>query len=188
MRPSPPSSPEIDPPADGLLTATADGSRAAEPGPLCPVDRLPRRRRNQICIAIIVVGLVNFLAYTLFYAALGGDAHNGHRELVQGADGRHTAVYYVRGHFIHSLSGRERTVSGRAWIYSYLHSISVPLTSGALIISMLVLARPHIIATMRGGWISGPTFVTAFSTIIILITLGAAALFTWSFVEELSAG
>ena len=188
MHPSPPRSLDVDPPADDLLSATADGSRAVAAGRLCPVDRLPRRRRNQICIAIIALGLANFLVYTLFYAALGGDAHNGHRELVQGADGRQTAVFYVRGHFIHSLSGRERAVSGRAWIYSYLHSISVPLTSGALIISMLVLARPHIIATMRGGWISGPAFVTAFSTIIILITLGAAALFTWSFVGELSAG
>ena len=54
-----------------------------------------------------------------------------------------------------------------------------------MIISMLVLARPHILATMRGGWISGQTLVTAFGTIVLLITLGAAVLFTWSLVAEL---
>ena len=36
--------------------------------PFCPVDRLPRRRRNQICVGIIAVGLLNFLAYTVGYA------------------------------------------------------------------------------------------------------------------------
>lgn len=185
MRRSLPREPGRAAPRDDVLAAAWRAPRETGLGPLCPVDRLPRRRRNQICIGIITLGLVNFLTYTLTYAALGGDAQNGRHEVVQREDGERESVFYVRGHFIHSLSGAERIVTRGAWIYSYLHSISVPLTSGALIISMLVLARPHILATMRGGWISGQTLVTAFGTIVVLVSSGAALLFTWNFFAEL---
>jgi hypothetical protein len=172
-------------PDEALLTAP-EPARTAAAGPLCPVDRLSRRRRNQICIIVIVLGLLNYLAYTLTYAALGGDAQNGYRTLVVDASGARTWAYYVRGHFIHSLTGREREVSRGAWIYSYLHSISVPLTSGAMLISMLVLARPHILATMRGGWFSGQTFVVAFGTVVILASVAVAVMFLWNFVDALA--
>ncbi len=168
------------------LLAASEPARIAAAGPLCPVDRLSRRRRNQLCIAIIALGLLNYLAYTLSYAALGGDAQNGYRTLVEDGAGGRTWAYYVRGHFIHSLTGRERAVSRGAWIYSYLHSISVPLTSGAMIISMLVLARPHILATMRGGWFSGQTFVVAFGTVVILAAVAVMVMFAWSFVDALA--
>ncbi len=158
------------------------------PAPLCPVDRLPRRRRNKLCIAIMAVGALNFVVFTLMYAVLGGDAYNGHREIIEQPDGTRQAVYVVRGHFIRSLEGQEREVNRVLWIYSYVHSISMWITSGAMIVSMLVLARPHIIATMRDGWISGQTFVTVLGTIVVLITSSAAFLFTWDFVAELSAG
>lgn len=155
--------------------------------PPCPVDRLPRRRRNLVCIAIIAVGLLNFLAYTLSYAILGGDAHNGYRKLVTEPDGSTRAVYVVRGHHVRDVRGLESEVSRPAWIYSYVHSISVPLTSGAMIISMLMLARPHIIATMRDTWIGGETLVAAFGAIVLLISLGATILFIAHFVGQLSA-
>lgn len=158
------------------------------PAPPCPVDRLPRRRRNKLCIAIMAVGALNFVVYTLMYAVLGGDAYNGHREIVERPDGTRQAVYVVRGHFIRSLEGQEREVNRVLWIYSYVHSISMWITSGAMVVSMLVLARPHIIATMRDGWISGQTFVTVLGTVVVLITSCAAFMFTWDFVAELSAG
>lgn len=188
MRASRPTSPKDPPASDEALDVASRASQRTTSNWPCPVDRLPRRRRNQVCIVIIAAGLANYLVYTLSYSALGGDAHNGHREVVRAEDGSLRSVYYVRGHHVQSLSGRERAVSRGAWVYSYVHSISVPLTWGAVLISMLVLARPHIIATMRGGLISGPTFVSAFGTIVILISLGAAALFTWDFIAELSAG
>lgn len=153
-----------------------------------PGGKSPSRRRNQACIIIIALGLLNLVAYTFAYAVLGGDAHNGHREITRAADGSEVANYYLRGHFIHSLTGRERAVSRATWIYSYIHSITIPLTSGAMIISMLVLARPHIIATMRGGLISGRTFIVAFGTIVACITGGTTALFLWHFIDELSKG
>lgn len=151
----------------------------------CPVDRMPRKRRNQICIRIIGLGLLNFLAYTLAYAAIGGDAYNGYIARVADGEGGERIAYFVRGHFIRDLQGREGEVSRGLWLYSFLHSITVPITSAALIISMLVLARPHILATMRDGWIGGATFVAAFGTIVIVGTLFIVGLFIWEFVNEL---
>lgn len=184
----PPNEDEVGLPTEDVLLPATEPARIAAAGPLCPVDRLSRRRRNQICIAVIGLGLVNYLAYTLSYAALGGDAQNGYRARVENEEGGRAWAYYVRGHFIHSLSGREREVTRGAWIYSYIHSISVPLTCGAMIISMLVLARPHILATMRGGWVSGQTLVVAFGTVVIVIALAVTALFTWTFIEAFAGG
>lgn len=169
-------------PTPPVLSEVDEAERVA----LRPSGRLSTRRRNQICIAVIAIGLVNFVVYTLSYAVLGGDAHNGYRAVVTRADGTRTVEHYVRGHFIHDLEGRERQVSATVWIYSYLHSILVPLTSGAMIISMLVLARPHIIATMRDSWISGQTFVGTFGIVVIVVTLAVVALFTADFVAQLS--
>ncbi len=50
------------------------------------------------------------------------------------------------------------------------------------------LAVPHILATMRGGLISGRTFVTVFGCVVILITSATALFFTWHFVVELRQG
>lgn len=159
---------------------------AAIGGPPCPVDRLPTIRRNRLCMRIIYVGLLNFILYTIVYAALGGDAHNGERRKIATPDGGSRYAYFVRGHFIRDIEGQEREVNAALWIYSYLHSISVFVTSAAMIISMLVLARPHIIATMRDGWISGRTFLVIFGTVVVLVTATAVFLFSWDFVEQLS--
>jgi hypothetical protein len=153
----------------------------------CPVDRLPTIRRNRICLRIIIIGLLNFLLYTICYAALGGDAHNGGIHPVVGHDGVERDAYFVRGHFIRDPAGKEREVHGWLWIYSYLHSISVFATSGAMLISMLVLARPHIIATMRGGWISGQVFIVSFGTIVVLVSSAAMFIFAWDFVAQLNS-
>ncbi len=157
------------------------------PAPLVPGDRPPpwRRRRNKFCIAVMALGLLNFLVYTITYAGLGGDARNGSRRIERDEDGRFRSVYYLRGHHLRNISGQESEVSRGVWIYSYLHSISLPITASAMIISMLVLARPHIIATMRNGFVSGEMFVTAFATVVVVITLIAVTLFAWDFVQHL---
>lgn len=178
----------VDPSTDRALDFESSPARSDVLSSLCPVDRMPRRRRNQICIGIIAVGGLNFLVYTVVYAVLGGDAHNGEARLIERGDGPAQVVYCVRGHFIHTLDGQEAQVSRRAWVYSYLHSMSVFVTSAAMIISMLVLARPHILATMRDGWIGGRTFVLAFGTIVILVTSAAIFVFAWDFVRQLRIG
>jgi hypothetical protein len=163
-------------------------ANAQLPAPVCPVDRMPRRRRNKICIAIMALGALNFLIYTIIYAGLGGDARNGSRRLAPGPGGEMRSVYYLRGHHLRNIAGQESEVSRGVWIYSYLHSISLPITASAMIISMLVLARPHIIATMRNGLVSGELFVSAFATVVVVITLIAVTLFAWDFVQHLRDG
>lgn len=159
---------------------------AEAPLPICPVDRIPRRRRNKICIAIILLGGLNFAAYTAAYAILGGDAHNGYRKLVSQPDGTTVSEYFVGGHYIRNLQGIERPVSKGLWIYSYLHSISVLVTSAAMIISMLVLARPDILATMRDGWIKGQTLLVVVGGTVLVVAAYFVVQFTWEFVSELS--
>jgi hypothetical protein len=175
----------VDPSTDRALEFDGPVAKGDVLSALCPVDRIPRRRRNKICIGIIAIGALNFLVYTVVYAALGGDAHNGEARLVEQADGTAQVVYCVRGHFIRTLAGQEAEVARHVWVYSYLHSMSVFVTSAAMIISMLILARPHILATMRDGWVSGQAFVTAFATIVVVITSAAIFVFAWDFVRQL---
>jgi len=138
---------------------------------------MTHRTRNLICIWIIAVGLCNFVAYTIAYSFIGGDAVNG-----QITD----EGYYVRGHFIHGPEGQVARVSRRVWIYSYLHSISIWPTIAAVLLSMLVLARPHIIATMKEGLVSGQTLITIFSTVLVLVVGAMTAWFVMDFIRSLS--
>jgi len=137
---------------------------------------MDRRTRNRVCIWVITLGVANFVAYTVSYWYVGGDAHNG--EIRDG-------VYYVRGHFLHGAAGAEQPVSRGLWIYSYIHSISIWPSIALVLISNMILARPHIIATMKDGMISGPTFVTVVITLLTFLTLVATLVFTLQFINEL---
>lgn len=128
---------------------------------------MDRRRRNRLCIWIATLGLANLAVYTVVYGAIGGDAVNGEIR---------DDVCYVRGHFLRVSGGMETPVSRGLWIYSYVHSISLWPTHAAVLLSMLVLARPHIIATMKDGLITGPTFVTMVATLVIA---GASVTTLW---------
>ncbi len=185
MRPSVPPDNTTSASAEELLTAALGPERVPAIDSPCPVDRLPKRRRNQICIAIITIGLANYAIYTVVYALIGGDARNGHHLVVTQPDGATTHTYHLRGGFIRDLSGQAREVSRGVWLYSHIHSITIPVTWGAVLLSMLVLARPHILATMRGGWLPGRAFVAVSATVIALIGACATALFTWQFIVEL---
>ncbi len=141
-----------------------------------------RRTRNIICLWIIFLGLTNFVGYTVVYGYIGGDAKNG--EIIDGK-------YYVRGHFIHiykSPTGQHTEVSRRVWIYSYLHSISILPTMAAIILCTLILARPHIIATMKEGFVGGQTLITIFATVVILIVGAITTWFVLDFIRDLTLG
>lgn len=147
---------------------------------------MQRRTRNRICIWLIFAGLINFVAYTLVYAKLGGDAKNGGTQRVIGTDGSVNTLYYIKGHFIRGPVGQRRDVPKSVWIYSYLHSISIWPTQGVLMICMLILAQPHIIATMReGDWIRGPTFVAVAITLVAAFYVAMTAWFVIGFVSDL---
>ncbi len=140
---------------------------------------MTRQRRNWILLWIIILGLANFASYTVMYWYLQGDAKNG-----AVIDGK----YYLRGHFLHSREGRrtEDDVSRSVWMYSYVHSISIWPTVGAVLVAMFILARPHIMATMKSdsAW-SGSAFVTACMTVVVLVTGVSTLYFILSFVNAL---
>jgi len=150
---------------------------------------LQRRIRNRICIWLIFAGLLNWLVYAVMYAELGGDAKNGGVvPAVQTDDGWTEKQYFISGHFLHGTGGREQPVAEWVWIYSYVHSITLWPTSGAMIICMLILARPHIIATMKeSAWIRGPTFITVIITLTAALCSVFTLLFTIHFIRGLSA-
>ena len=146
-----------------------------------------RVTRNRWLIWIIMLGLANFVSYTVMYWYIGGDAKNGWID----QNGR----CWVRGHHLRhyedqSEGGREfgkaRQVGQGVWIYSYIHSISIWPTIAAVLVSMFILARPHIIATMKqDALMRGSTFVTVCITVVVLVTGASTLYFLLDFVREL---
>ena len=139
---------------------------------------MTRQKRNRILLWIIILGLANFVSFTVMYWYLQGDAKNG--AVIDGQ-------YYLRGHFLHEPGGRmSDDVSRATWIYSYVHSISIWPTVGAVLIAMFILARPHIIATMKtDARMTGSTFVTVCITIVALLSGVSTLYFILSFANAL---
>jgi hypothetical protein len=69
--------------------------------------------RRKLCLALLVLCGVNFLAFVVLAEKLGGDAINGKVE-----DGR----YYLSNH------GRTTEVTRRIFIYSHWHARSIFVT------------------------------------------------------------
>jgi hypothetical protein len=140
---------------------------------------------------LIFGGLINFLAYTIVYAHLGGDAKNGGNGhyMINPQTGETGQGFYISGHFIrHGPGGRNKGVSKWVWIYSYLHSISLWPTQAVMVICMLILARPHIIATMQeSNLIRGPTFIAVVMTITAVLCSALTIWFTIQFIADLTA-
>ncbi|MFQ5430280.1 MAG: hypothetical protein ACE5E1_08230 [Phycisphaerae bacterium] len=137
---------------------------------------MDRRRRNRVCVWLIILGLSNFIVYAVVYALIGGDAPNGYIR-----DG----LYYVRGHFVHRAIGYEQDVPRWVWIYSYMHSISIWPSIAAVLLAMLTLARPHIMATYQQGIMRGSTLVTVMATVIVFVTSLVMLAFLVEFVRTL---
>ncbi|MFQ5412642.1 MAG: hypothetical protein ACE5EC_10095 [Phycisphaerae bacterium] len=144
---------------------------------------MERRTRNRICIYIIFFGLLNYVFYGFMYAYIQGDARNG--GIIETQEGQ--LLYYVSGHHItKGIEGKENFVSSGLWIYSYIHSISLWPTHAAILIAMFILARPHILATMKeDAWLSGPSFVTMCMTLVVLIAVASTGWFLLDFIQKL---
>jgi hypothetical protein len=141
---------------------------------------MDRLKRNRICVRLIILGLSNFIIYAIFYAIIGGDAPNGY---IKNADNH--AVYYVRGHFVHRSIGYEQDVPKWVWVYSYVHSISIWPSIATVLLAMLVLARPHILATYTNGMLQGTTLVTVLATVIVVVTSVSMVWFVKDFILTL---
>jgi len=136
-------------------------------------------KRTRVCVWIILLGLANFVAYAVGWAVIGGDAMNGYARCDPGPDGARR-FFLVR-------HGAEVFEVGRvAWVYSAVHSISVPLTVGAVVLSMLTLAKDRLIASMQSTIIHGRLFITLLAVAIAVLVVVIAAYFTWYTVAQLS--
>jgi len=129
-------------------------------------------RRTKICIWIIIIGLTNFLAYTLLYVFINGESVNGWIEL---HGGQHR--YYLQ-------SGTE--VSRGVFMYSGIHSITIWVTVAAVMLAMLTLAKDRIVSSMHSTVVRGRTFITILATIITLITAMATIYFVLIFSRNLA--
>ncbi|HWL94696.1 MAG TPA: hypothetical protein VNT79_14335 [Phycisphaerae bacterium] len=141
---------------------------------------MERRRRNRLCVWLIILGLSNFLLYAIFYQIIGGDAPNGYVKPVDGEK-----IYYVRGHFIHRAIGYEQDVPRWVWVYSYIHSISIWPSIATVLLAMLTLASPHIMATYQRGIMQGSTLVTVMATVIVIVTSIITMVFITEFANSL---
>lgn len=129
-------------------------------------------RRTRICIWVIVLGLLNFLAYTVLYVFINGEAVNGWVDVLAG----HRS-YYLQ-------SGTE--VSHGVFLYSGVHSISIWVTVAAVMLAMLTLAKDRIISSMHAAVVRGRTFITILATIITLTTALATVYFVLIFARTLA--
>lgn len=128
-------------------------------------------RRTRICLCIIVLGLVNFLAYAIAYEFISGDAMNG---FVRAEKAAHSPL--IR-HYWLSRNGQPIEVSRSIWVYSAVHSISIWVTVGAVLLAMLTLAKDRIVSSMRATVIRGRTMITVIATLITAICLVMTAHF-----------
>ncbi len=135
-------------------------------------------RRTRICLLIIVLGLTNFLAYAVVYISIDGDAMNGYVRY-DVVDGRKVLHYYLVKH------GIPDEVSRATWIYSAVHSISIWITVGAVLLSMLTLAKDRIISSMRSSIVRGRTFITILATVVTLISLAVTMWFLLYMIRHL---
>ncbi|MCK4625341.1 MAG: hypothetical protein KAV00_08530 [Phycisphaerae bacterium] len=137
-------------------------------------------RRTRICLLIIVLGLTNFLAYAVVYISIDGDAMNGYVRY-DVVDGRKVPRYYLVKH------GIPDEVSRATWIYSAVHSISIWITVGAVLLSMLTLAKDRIISSMRSSIVRGRTFITILATVVTLISLAVTMWFLLYMIRHLAS-
>ena len=118
-------------------------------------------RRTTICIWIILLGLANFLAYSIVYLHIGGEAIHG--QIGKSPTGE--TVYMLKGPGLNDVP-----TSSAVYVYSSIHSISIWLTVGAIMLAMLTLAKERIASSMRSTIMRGRTFITILATIIAFVT------------------
>ena len=129
-------------------------------------------RRTRICIWVILIGLLNFLAYTVVYVFIYGEAVNGWVE--------------KHDHHLHYFLQSGSEVSRDTFIYSGIHSISIWVTVAAVMLAMLTLAKDRIVSSMHSTVVRGRTFITILATIITFTTAVATVYFILIFSRNLA--
>ena len=131
--------------------------------------------RTKVCIWVIVIGMANFLAYTIVYlGVIGGESVRGHvvkTETPSGAELR----YFLD-------SGTE--VPRGEFIYMGIHSVSIWITVGAVMLAMLTLAKDRISDSMHDAMMRGRSLCTILAVVIGICTAGMAFHFMRKFVSH----
>lgn len=125
---------------------------------------------------MILIGLANFLVYTIAYLIIGGEAIHG--QIVAAEDGG--AQYF--------LAGRADPVNRLVYIYSAIHSISIWPTFGAVMLAMLTLAKDRIVESMHSALVRGRAIITLLAVIIGIIAILLTVRFTRRFVSQMRSG
>lgn len=124
-------------------------------------------RKTKICVWVICLGLANFVGYIVGYSIIGGEAVNG-TVLVEPGQG--DRFFLQTG----------QPVSRGVFIYSGVHSISVWLTVGAIMLAMLTLAKDRISAPSAATIARGRTIITAIAVVIGVCT----SIMTYQFTHD----
>lgn len=119
-----------------------------------------------------MIGLANFLIYTIIYMFIAGEAVNGHLETVRSSG----EIRYIL------QSGHQ--VSRGVYLYSGIHSISIWITVAAVMLAMLTLAKERIVSAMHSAIVRGRTFITILATVIALTTIIITIWFILQFVRN----
>ncbi len=130
-----------------------------------------QHKMTRICVWIIMAGLANFILYSVLYAYFDGEAINGKVVTTEGQ-----TRYFLQ---------KDQEVSRGVFVYSGIHSISIWPTVGAIMLSMLTLAKERIASSMRKTIVRGKTIITVVATIITLIVIVMTIYFTLQFVRRL---
>ncbi len=128
--------------------------------------------RTKICIWVIIIGMVNFLAYTIGYTIVGGESVRG--KLYEDAQTGKRTYFLDSGAKVH----RDE------FIYIGIHSISIWVTVAAIILSMLTLAKDRIADSMRSAAMRGRTFCTMLAVLIGICTAGLTFQFVREFIDH----
>ncbi len=172
-------------------------------------------RRTRICIWIIILGLLNFLAFVMMYIVIRGDAQNGRVErmgnrkyfLIQlrgaeadaarqfkpppfipasGPDPRQPLVQIPGTRIFKSWDGTPyKEISEGLYIYSAIHGISIWITIAAVLPAMLTLAKDQLVTAMEHTLITGRLLIHVFATVVVFATLAMTILFLIDFIKYL---
>jgi len=149
----------------------ADNQTGVYKMPGQPVAETGLDRRTRICIWIILVGLANFLVFTVLYALIWGEAINGQVYVIEGQ----------RRYFLQS--GQE--VSWWVFVYSGIHSISIWPTVGAIMLAMLTLAKDRIISSGYTTARRGRAMITLLAVAMAIIVCILTFLFARNFIHRM---
>lgn len=134
--------------------------------------------RTRVCLWIILIGMANFLAYTISYSILWGEAIHGQVKV----DPATKKIVY----FLQSGNQLGRQVSRGEFIYSGIHSISIWPTVMAVVLATLTLAKDRISDSLAEAMVRGRTLVTILAVIIAISMSGLTFLFVQQFFEHMA--